>query len=185
MLLHSGGDNYLDENTIGCAHACPDHDSCGSGEPQGTGARDHQHGDAKEQSEQEVVVALRQPLRGKHAAAASHIPAPAPRPLRSEPMSRTTDAMNSWIQMLLLVRWTSARLHTSQHRPQDMTSLIVDTDGDVTNWHDCVPGSCHMQGVEAPGSSRKSIRQCFDCKKAVNDGAGVACSFNGHAPRCA
>ena len=34
----------LDENSVGCGHTCAHHHSCGSGQPQGTGAGNDEHG---------------------------------------------------------------------------------------------------------------------------------------------
>ncbi len=51
----------LDENSVGCGHTCAHHHSCGSGQPQGTGAGNDQNGYAKQHGKEEMIVALRAP----------------------------------------------------------------------------------------------------------------------------
>ena len=51
----------LDENAVGCTHPCPDHDGGGGGQPEGAGAGDDKHSNAKQEGKQKHVV----PLHGK------------------------------------------------------------------------------------------------------------------------
>ena len=66
---------HLDENAVRGCDASAHHDCCGGCQTQGAGAGYDQHSNPKQQSEQEMVVACRQPVLWKPSMSAGHIPA--------------------------------------------------------------------------------------------------------------
>lgn len=63
----------FDQYAVSRTHTCANHDCCWRGEPQGAGARNHQHGNAKQQGKEEGVVALHSTGKEKQTACTIYI----------------------------------------------------------------------------------------------------------------